>query len=238
MSSLAIVTLTIITLICGVSGFYSEECKKVEMSSDKIVRYIENADCTLAKETKRIHEHLNHLHMILRQGFEYWKNNFINNPPYVQDQASSEAFNNHDAPINNPPYFQDQVLNEVFHNQESSTENYQNFQHEQPNEIFKNQDTSTEKSPHSQNQKETKETVPLEDKYVNPVIKPTLLENDDESLVIPIIEDELNPVSRPSIPGYEGLDHPIDIRMSQYFRRLRRETSNDDSQSKSQGKNN
>jgi hypothetical protein len=69
----------VVTAICHVHGLYSHKCKKAETSPDKVIRMIENANCTITEGKQRIHERLNNLHDRFKQGFEHFKSKFSTN---------------------------------------------------------------------------------------------------------------------------------------------------------------
>lgn len=59
-----------------VDGIYSHKCKEAETSPDKLIRFIENANCTLIEGNKRAREKLDNIHSKLKQGFDNLKNKF------------------------------------------------------------------------------------------------------------------------------------------------------------------
>ena len=247
---------------CGVSGFYSEECKEAEMSSDKIVRYIENANCTLLESSRRIHKLLNEFHSSFRLGIEYWKSKFANNP----STAIHENFDNSYTAAEETVKFSDDAFSstrptvfDVDLNPPLRPINPHDEGFDKETDAFSDNEKETS---YSEEEKPImRPTLPDDDlnylppKPSNPIYegfdREAIVYNDAEYITKPVnkgveekpiteptsLDDDLNPILNPSIPGYEGLDHPIDIRMSRKFIRLRRETNDDGSETEIQGKN-
>lgn len=168
-----------------VDGLYSQKCKEAETSSDKLVRFIENANCTLVEKNRLFRQGLNHLQSKFQQGFAHLHNQFNGNQPSWNPMNPSA---DPTQPKLNPT-----------------------------NPTFPNFDPPTTTAP--------KVNLPVQ--------------------VYPIDNDRIVN-ENPTIPGYEGLDHPIDVRMlpdedapkanSPTTLRFKRDASSEDDQNEERGK--
>lgn len=183
--------------VCCVNGLYSHECREAETSSDKLVRFIENANCTLAEGHRRLAQKLNWIQEHFKRKLDF----------FAQKIATSRPNDNekHDEELNERP-------STTF----SSTTSYPVF-----NDPRKQNPTTTRRVPPTTSQPQT-----------------SLSGFDDRG-------DENPSISLPldSLPGYEGLDHPIDIRMifgdtaNRPYSRSKRDANEEATENENQGKN-
>lgn len=200
-----------------VNGLYSEKCKEAETSNDKLVRFLENANCTLVEKNRIFRQGLNQLQYKFQQGFAHLHNKFTLNPttpisyPIVprKDPSLTPRPSTLSTTENPPPT---PSLNIVTRTTEPPT-------------TFSSSTSS----------QRTDSTVPMLKPPVPTFPTYPVYPSDIDALVIENI----------ALTGYEGLDHPIDIRMlldndaptanSPQTLRLKRDVGSDD-QSINQGK--
>lgn len=241
-----------ILLTCEVSGFYTTMCRDAESSTDELVRFVENMNCTLLAKGKRFRQHLIEFHNIFKQKIEHWRKTFADPavqdylPPQDEMPAQDDLPDQDDLaiednlpvqPVEDEVPFEDQlpVEGEVPIEDEMPAQNELPFQNELPAKDI--QQTTTVR-PVTFNIKPTMKPIEHTDSE-SPILPPTNEYDAEVPIEKPAVsKDFVYPDSMSSMPGYEGLDHPIDIRMARVrdFFRWRRE-ANDDSQSEHQGNN-
>lgn len=62
--------------ICQIEGFYSHKCKEAETASDKIGRFIENANCTLVEGHQKLKVGLKNIHNTFKLGIDHFRQKF------------------------------------------------------------------------------------------------------------------------------------------------------------------
>lgn len=179
-----------------VDGLYSQKCKDAETSNDKLVRFIENANCTLVEKNRLFRQGLNHLQSKFQQGFAHLHNKFNVNPstPGLNPMSpnSDKPAIKLDPPVSTDPSYPSYPTNPT------------------------NRPTYSTNRP----------TYPTDPTYP--------IDNDR------LVNENL------TLTGYEGLDHPIDVRMlldddappvnSQKTLRSKRDADDGDDQSEDKGK--
>jgi hypothetical protein len=76
--------------ICHVESLYSHKCKEAETASDKIGRFIENANCTLIEGNRKLRLGLQNIHNKFMLGIDHFKSKFaVNKTGTNQDLVSS-----------------------------------------------------------------------------------------------------------------------------------------------------
>lgn len=183
----AFVTFAFVFTICHVNGLYSHGCKESETSSDKIVRFLENVNCTLAQGQRKFEQKLNFLQEHFKRKLEFFSHKMTTSRPDGNENCDGGS-------IGNPSYPLPMTPDPIFDDQEKV------------------------------NRPKPQPVVPLPD-------------FDDQAN-----EKPSNSLSTTALPGYEGLDHPIDIRMSfdDYSHRAasrpRRDVDEEGVESENQGK--
>lgn len=75
----------------SVYGLWSSKCKDAETSTDKVVRLLQNANCTLIEESKRFYVNLNSIRDGMRNKMEIFKELFRRNKQVYDDGNSDHA---------------------------------------------------------------------------------------------------------------------------------------------------
>lgn len=208
----ALLTFALALPVCHVNGFYSHRCKESETSSDKIVRFLEKFNCTLAEGQRRFEQKLNFLQEHFQKKFEFFAHQMTTNGPYGNEnhddyeKPNGEPFESplHPMPVIPSPGYDYQM-----------NENQKNPQSIDPSPVF---DDAREGN--------------------RPNVQPLAPQPgfDDQEK-----ENSASSMSTTALPGYEGLDHPIDIRMvfdnsHRASSRPRRDADEEGAESENQGK--
>lgn len=69
----------------SVHGLWSNKCKDAETSTDKVVRLIQNANCTLIEESKKFYVNLNNIRNGMRSKMEIFKELFRKSKEVTED---------------------------------------------------------------------------------------------------------------------------------------------------------
>jgi len=70
----------------SVHGLWSNKCKDAETSSDKVVRLIQNANCTLIEESRKFYVNLNNFRDGMRNKMEIFKELFRKSKEVTEDE--------------------------------------------------------------------------------------------------------------------------------------------------------
>lgn len=184
-----------------VDGLYSQKCKDAETSNDKLVRFIENANCTLVEKNRLFRQGLNQLQSKFQQGFAHLHNKFnvIPSTPSLNpiNPSTVKPVLKLDPPVSTDPSSPSYPTNPT------------------------NRPTYSTSHP----------TYPTYPTYPTDPTHP--VDNDR------LVNENL------TLTGYEGLDHPIDVRMlldddappvnSQKSLRGKRDAGDSDDQSEDKG---
>lgn len=82
----AILVALILNVNCAF-GLWSMKCKDAENSSDKVIRLIQNANCTLIEESRKFHENLNNLREKMRSKVDALKGLFQKNKEVTENEV-------------------------------------------------------------------------------------------------------------------------------------------------------
>lgn len=100
---LSIVIISVI-LETTVNGLWSSKCKEAETSSDKIVRMIQNANCTVIEESRKLFGGFNSIREGMRSKMEVFKQLFKKNSEESERNSVDEnAFKNDLDDTNSDP---------------------------------------------------------------------------------------------------------------------------------------
>lgn len=83
MKGFVLASFAVALMVCHVYALYSHKCKEAETSNDKLVRFIENANCTILEGKRQFREGFNHFHSMFKQGMDRVHNKMTNIIPSV-----------------------------------------------------------------------------------------------------------------------------------------------------------
>jgi hypothetical protein len=76
MKIFVIILFALSVAILKVNAVWSSKCKEAETSDDKVVRLIQNANCTIQEESRKFHENMNNFREKVRGGIQGFKGIF------------------------------------------------------------------------------------------------------------------------------------------------------------------
>lgn len=101
MKGFILATFAVTLMVCHVYALYSHKCKEAETSSDKLVRFIENANCTILEGKRQFREGFNHFHSMFKQGMDRVHNKVTNMIPSVNEPGKNPVQVPDNIPGNN-----------------------------------------------------------------------------------------------------------------------------------------